>query len=202
MTINHEFIPGVVGRLEVIYEVLDLNNWAIICHPHPLYKGSMRNKVITTVAQACKHQNVSWISFNFRGVGSSEGQYLDLLGAYLDAVAVLNWLQANFCRPNWAIGFSFGAYIAQQLAIKQRVGNLLLLAPAVARMPFVELSGDYKTKVLQGEIDTIAKLDDTLAWIKQQPVELQLVVLEQASHFFHGKLHELRQYIVAILSES
>lgn len=199
MTVVHGFIPGVVGRLEVNYEVLDPNNWAIICHPHPLYKGSMKNKVVTTVAQACAAQNISWISFNFRGVGDSEGQYIDVEAAYLDCLAVKAWVEKNFCKPNWVIGFSFGAFIAKLLVARNKLVNLVLIAPPVARFGFEKLDSSYNSSLILAENDEIAKLDKALAWAKMQELK-QTVIIEQAGHFFHGKLLKLQNNLSQIMS--
>src|SRR5436189_4416294 len=89
----------------------------VVCHPHPLYQGTMHNKVVTTIAKAWQEMGMSTLRFNFRGVGLSEGEYGHGEGEQEDLKAVLNWILEQF--PNAKIclgGFSFGAFIAAKVA--------------------------------------------------------------------------------------
>jgi len=129
------YLEGPVGRLEAlisgIKETHDESVVGIICHPHPLYQGTMHNKVVTTVIRAWQQLGFSTVRFNFRGVEGSEGSYNEGIGEVEDLQAVFKWVKASM--PNakiWVGGFSFGAYIAAQFSAQHLIAGLITVAPA------------------------------------------------------------------------
>ena len=115
-------IAGPAGNIEASIEPATetATAVAVVCHPHPLHGGTMRNKVIHTLARAFVSMNVTAVRFNFRGIGSSEGGYDEGRGELDDALAVLDWAAERW--PNlqlWMAGFSFGGWVALRAAARR-----------------------------------------------------------------------------------
>jgi len=195
---------GPVGALEAIAETpvdFDGARAAIVCHPHPLYGGTMENKVVTVTARALQEAGIATIRFNFRGVGASAGTFDDGRGETDDALAI-----ADFASLRWpgarqlVAGFSFGAFVAFQLANRRPVERLITIAPPVRRFNFGELPiPTVPWTVIQGDKDELVDLESVRAWTATARPTPTLVVIEGAEHFFHGKLNELRTAVLAIL---
>lgn len=199
--INRElFIPGVVGNLEAILQESQPQSVArvmIICHPHPLFHGTMQNKVVTTVARACNTLGITAVRFNFRGVGKSDGSFGDITGEVEDALAVLNWVQTNYPQAKlYFAGFSFGSYVAAAVASQSNPEWLLTIAPPVERMPYDKLP-EIKCPwlTIQGEEDEIVTPQAVYDWFNGLKANKTLVKMPDTKHFFHGKLVELQQII-------
>jgi hypothetical protein len=128
-------LRGQAGAIELLINGVESPRaLALICHPHPLHGGSMDNKVVFTLARACRDSNIIAVRFNFRGVGRSEGVHDDSIGELEDANLVLKKLHATMPDlPVILAGFSFGAAIAAQLAQTVQCVGLLLSAPPVPR---------------------------------------------------------------------
>ena len=180
------------------------NITAIICHPHPLHGGTMNNKVVTSIARACNDLNFRTVRFNYRGVGNSEGEYADMIGETEDCLAVVRWVQQ--VRPDDRIvlaGFSFGSFIAANTTNKldnDAVIYLLNIAPAVTHADFDSLTNiNCPWLVIQGEADEVISSEEVFAWAEQKQVEL--IRMPNTSHFFHGKLIELRELIIQKLAK-
>jgi alpha/beta superfamily hydrolase len=166
---------------------------ALIAHPHPLYGGTLDNKVVQTLARAFVELGYAAWRPNFRGVGASEGSHDEGRGEIDDMAAVLR--HANASAPVLA-GFSFGAAIQTSLA--QRLageGNppsrMVLVGLAVKHAQALPVPAD--TIVIHGEQDTTVPLADVLAWAR--PQDLPVTVVPGADHFFHRRLHILRAII-------
>jgi alpha/beta superfamily hydrolase len=206
------FIPGPAGRLEVLATDIFKGSLAdppligVVCHPHPLFQGTMNNKVVTTIAKAWQELGVPTLRFNFRGVGESEGHYGEGAGVVQDLRAVLEWILAH--QPNcrfWLGGFSFGSYISLQLAEPDLppVVALLSVAPPVHLFDFSAIRlPTCPWVVIQGQQDTIVSYELVLKWYETVKVRLDalnhpfsLITLPNASHFFHGQLIELKALI-------
>lgn len=172
----------------------------LICHPHPLYGGTKDNKVVTSLARACQRAGGATLRFNFRGVGTSGGSHDGGMGEAEDTVWLAGWLRQQFPeRALWLGGFSFGAMVAARAAAKlaaeaQAVTQLLLVAPPVERYLWPSLAECHcAVTVIQGEADEVVSPHEVLAWAEQQTPKPVTIRLPEASHFFHGKLHELMQ---------
>lgn len=193
-------LPGPAGVLEAIVTSTNTENVAIVCHPHPLYGGTMNNKVVTTTCKALQTLGLTTIRFNYRGVGASTGEFGNFVGETADLLAIIEWVQNSIEKPRlWLAGFSFGAYIAAQGALQRSelVEQLISIAPAVNHAdfsPFTVIKCPWL--IIQGTADEIVPAVEVRAWAEQLPAKL--VEIPGASHFFHGKLIELRDIILQL----
>lgn len=193
-------LPGPAGDLECLTDYpadAAVNTVVIICHPHPLYQGTMHNKVVTTLARAYAELGMATVRFNYRGVGKSAGEYGNVEGEVLDALAVYDWVRSVLpeCRIAMA-GFSFGAFIAASVASQKACEHLVSVAPAVNHAAYESLVNiDCPWLIVQGEADEVVPVDEVIAWENQLTTPHQFVLLPGVSHFFHGKLLELREQV-------
>jgi alpha/beta superfamily hydrolase len=197
-------LEGPAGKIEaVLTSPADSSRKivGIVCHPHPLYEGNMNNKVVTTVARAFEILNVVAVRFNFRGVGKSEGEYGNFDGEIEDLKAVLNWVETAFPQHDvWLAGFSFGSYIAASVANQKKVAALISVAPAVNHRDFTKFTHiQCPWWVIQGAQDELVPVQEVKEWAEHPPSPLKLIVFDDASHFFHGKLIELRECLIQVL---
>ena len=172
----------------------------IICHPHPLYSGTMDNKVVHTVAKARDEQGWVTVRFNFRGVGQSTGEHDHGVGEADDVLAVLDWAQAQFPHvQKWHLaGFSFGAMVARRVADSVEWASLQLIAPPVdlyEMPPLTEMTCPVSVLIPGKDevIDARAQMD----WVQQAQIQPTWVVLGESSHFFHKRLIELKRLVQA-----
>jgi len=199
-------LPGPAGPIEALLtEPRGDGHWgrspapiAIICHPHPLYGGTLTNKVVHIVARAFNEMGVSSLRFNFRGVGQSQGEYDHGLGETDDLLAVADWYQQRHPgAPLWLAGFSFGAFVAFRAQTQLRPRRLLLVAPPVSRFAFPRLQPVLVEDwlVIQGGQDDVVDPEQVSEWVRQQSPAPDYRWLEDAGHFFHGRLLELKGLI-------
>src|SRR6516162_3864534 len=117
--IESHFLAGPAGRLEALLEEPDDQEArlvAVVCHPHPLYGGTMHNKVVYRMARGLRRAGMAVLRFNFRGVGASEGEHANYIGEVEDARAALGWLRTRYPDLGYALaGFSFGSRVIIQL---------------------------------------------------------------------------------------
>ncbi|MFP1682411.1 alpha/beta hydrolase [Alloalcanivorax sp. C16-1] len=195
-------LEGPEGTLEAALEG-DTDNpamIAIVCHPHPLFGGTMDNKVVTTLARAARDAGAAVLRFNFRGVGNSQGAFSDGIGETEDLIAVHRWLTREFPdRPLWLAGFSFGSFVAARgaevlAANGQAPKALMLVAPPVHHFDFegIETAGCPVT-VVQGEDDEVVPAEQVFRWAGQTPLTPDLIRFPDSGHFFHGKLVDLKE---------
>ncbi len=196
-------IPGPAGQLEALLsEPDDLQAhpaMAVICHPHPLYSGSMQNKVVHILASTFGKQGLPTLRFNFRGVGQSAGEYDEGRGEQADLAAAVGWMREHYPgRPLWLAGFSFGAWVAYMAHREVQAERLLLVAPPLRLFEFSETSGPVTLPwlVIQGAEDEIVSAEAVAQWVESQPRRPEFHLMAGASHFFHGKLNELRDVVV------
>jgi alpha/beta superfamily hydrolase len=198
-----ELIDGPVGKLEVICEKPhgEKKGIGVVCHPHPLFGGTMHNKVVTTLAKTLQHAGLTTIRFNFRGVGRSEGVYGEGDGEVADLLAVVDWLEeSNPQQPLWLAGFSFGAYIAARASTEIEVHQLITVAPPVQNFPMKTLPPILCPWILvQGEKDDVVPSQEVLAWAESREPKPVILRFPEAGHYFHGQLTELRTRIEAEL---
>ncbi|MBR6027177.1 MAG: alpha/beta fold hydrolase [Neisseriaceae bacterium] len=193
-------IQGVVGHLSCLMLKPDIqaNKIAILLHPNPLHGGSNRNKVVQTAAKALCKKGFLCVLPNLRGVGESDGEHDYGNGETFDAIAIINYLKNMYpdLADNLLLGgFSFGAYVSCKVVQSVKVQNLLLIGAAVAKYkeiaPFVP--DGIQTLFIHGADDEVIPLQQALDWCGKQ--NLNLIVVPQATHFFHGKLHALSDAI-------
>ncbi|HET9694367.1 MAG TPA: alpha/beta fold hydrolase [Steroidobacteraceae bacterium] len=195
---------GVIeGRLEDPFGAGEVRAIAgVVCHPHPLHGGTMQNKVVHTCARAMQEAGAATVRFNFRGVGGSAGRYDAGTGELEDALAVVDWTRRRFqCDTLWLAGFSFGAAIALQAAVRgARPQRLVTIAPPVGRIITEPVSRpDCDWLVVLGGRDELVDAAAALDWVAGYTPAPELLVLPDAEHFFHGKLIELRSGLVRFL---
>ncbi|QKI88593.1 alpha/beta hydrolase [Thiomicrorhabdus xiamenensis] len=207
MKSNHKglLIPGAVGEIEAEF-VLQDENLVIISHPHPLYGGTMHNKVVTTLWKAYQEMGFSTLRYNFRGVGMSEGEHDYAQGEVEDLKAVLRWArtQGDFSRVHLA-GFSFGSYISIKAASELKPASLCTVAPPVGLYSFESqdigrLDSATQWLLIQGGQDEVVAADGVLQWVETLSHKPDICWREQASHFFHGELLWLRKAVALIQS--
>lgn len=195
-------VPGPVGPLQVRF-TLPPNpkggQVAVICHPHPLHEGNMNNKVVSILERACRDSGLPVAVFNFRGVGESAGMHDHAVGEIDDCLAVIDWAARESGASSLVLGgFSFGSYVAAAASVRLPPGlklrQLLLIAPPVHHYPMASLGLTPDTLVVQGDADAIVPPEAVYAWAGQ--AGLQVVRLSGCSHFFHGRLPELKQIVV------
>ena len=189
-------IPGPAGLIEAALADPgpSRRGIAVIAHPHPLYGGTMDNKVVTTLARAFEGEGFAAVRFNFRGVGQSAGAFDEGEGETDDAVAVAKWALAALGQsPLWLAGFSFGAAIQARAAERLQPARLVLVAPAVTRVATPSVPED--ALVIHGERDDVVPLGEVMDWAR--PQGLPVLVIPGGEHFFHGRLPLLRRLVAA-----
>jgi alpha/beta superfamily hydrolase len=200
-------IAGPAGDLEALLETpanADAAHVAVICHPHPVYGGTMTNKVVHVLAKTFNERGVPAVRFNFRGVGASAGVYQEGSGETQDALAVIDWALQRFRGAAlWIAGFSFGGAIAVRAAMARDAKRLVTVAPAVHRFavegaelprcPWLLVQGDQDELVDAGEIQR---------WVATLASPPQLALLPGVEHFFHGRLNELRSVVLEWLDST
>ncbi len=201
----HPLIPGPCGALEAVMDfptpMMERAPIAVLCHPHPLYGGTLQNKVVHTLARTCAALGLVSLRFNFRGVGGSAGAYGEGVGEIEDLHAVLTWVQAHWPgHPLWLGGFSFGAYVALQAAARWPLEQLITVAPPVN---LFTLESSFRLEVpwllVQGGQDEIVPSQAVMDWVASLEQPPRVILLPEAGHFFHGKLNELRDEILEAL---
>ena len=199
---NETFLlDGLSGRLEIMTTQAKSERriTGIICHPHPLYGGTMHNKVVTTVAKAFEQLGVKTVRFNFRSVGKSEACYDNTLDETDDLKAILGWV-TEVCPSDeiWLAGFSFGSYVATKVANTDlNIKQLITVAPTVNNYDYQSVKNiTCPWLVVLGSQDEFVPLEEVGVFIKQSPASMRCVVIEGASHFFHGSLIKLRAVLI------
>ena len=189
---RRETVAGPAGRLECAVDepAGAPRGIALIAHPHPLFGGTLDNKVVQTLARAFVELGYAAWRPNFRGVGASEGQHDDGRGEVEDLAAVLAHAQA--ARPVLA-GFSFGAAMAAKLAARVQSERVVLVGTAVTNQAVPPVPAG--TLVIHGEADETIPLAAVLDWAR--PQELPVLVVPGADHFFHRKLPALKLAVTA-----
>jgi alpha/beta superfamily hydrolase len=197
-------IPGPAGAIEAMIERPPGARGdivAVCCHPHPLYGGTMQNKVVHTLARACHDQRVTSLRFNFRGVGASAGRHDDGVGESEDAAVVADHaLRATGAARLWSLGFSFGGFVAYRLATARGATALVTVAPPVQRFDFARLPVPRtRWLVAQGDADEVVDHGRVLVWTRSLEPAPEVKILAGAGHFFHGRLTELRSILAGWL---
>jgi uncharacterized protein len=187
---RREFVAGAAGRIECAVDKPDgsARGVVLIAHPHPLFGGSLDNKVVQTLARAFVELGYEAWRPNFRGVGQTEGVHDEGRGELEDLETIVKALQAQTLV---LAGFSFGASLVAQLARNRKPEWLVLVGVGITRIMAPPVPAG--TLVIHGENDDTVPLAAVMDWAR--PQELPVVVVPGADHFFHRKLHILRALV-------
>jgi hypothetical protein len=198
------FLDGPAGRLEALLNLGGDNasHAALVCHPHPVYGGTLHNKVVFHTMKALNSFGFPVLRFNFRGAGLSEGEHAHGEGELDDVRVALDWLEHEYRQPILFAGFSFGAAVGLRAACPDaRVHALISLGTPVApiddrRYDFGFLAACSKPKLfVSGTRDQFAPKSQLEPMFASLPEPKKLVLIEAADHFFEGRLRELRESI-------
>lgn len=194
-------IPGPDGRIEARYHHQQERGApvAVILHPHPLYGGTMNNKICYQLYQSFARAGFSVVRFNFRGVGRSQGKFDDGIGELSDAATVLDWIQqqndsASYC---WVAGFSFGAWIGLQLLMRRpEINGFIGISPPANMYDFGFLSPcPSHALIMQGDRDDIvqeAAVSQLVDKLKaQKGLMIDYEVVAGADHYYRNAMDEM-----------
>jgi len=195
-------IEGPVGRLQGIYHFGDDDKAAVvICHPHPLFGGTMRNKVVYWMARAFEDLGHPVVRFNFRGVEQSEGGWDAGDGESEDAGAVLEWMHEKHPGvPLWLAGFSFGCFAGLKAAVQdERVERMFAVAPAVNLWDFSFMRNETRPlRVIHGTADELVPHAMVSAWVELLD-SVEYMEIEGAGHFFPNHMVHLQRSVTSNL---
>ena len=200
-------LEGPAGALQTLIEIPGEEGiappraFAVVCHPHPLYGGTLDNKVVYTLARSFQQLGAPAIRFNFRGVGASAGVYDNGRGETADALAAIAYGRQRWPGAAlWLAGFSFGGAVAVRAAGETAPERLIAVAPGVLTIP---LSGAAppacRWLIVQGDADDVVPPEAVREWAERLAPGVRLEMLPGAGHFFHGRLHELREVVLRFM---
>jgi hypothetical protein len=198
--IESHFLTGPAGRLEALLEEPDDQTprlAALVCHPHPLYGGTLHNKVVYRIARGLRHAGVTVLRFNFRGVGASEGEHANMIGEIEDARAALDWLRQRYSSLPFALaGFSFGAGVITRLGYPLRDVAFLMAVgyPTQQSNPYLDACPAPKVFV-QSTRDQFGPRPELEAVYAKLAGPKELIWIEAEDHFFRGGLDQLEQAV-------
>jgi alpha/beta superfamily hydrolase len=206
-------LAGPAGGLESLIETpvsgedsqsAQVTAFGVVCHPHPQFGGTLDNKVVHTLARAFNQLGAPAIRFNFRGVGTSAGTYDEGRGEIQDALAVIacgreRWPGAAL----WLGGFSFGGSVAVWAAGEAAPARLVAVAPGITK---IGVTGAAPPQcpwlIVQGDADEVVPPQVVLAWSRTLKPAPEVVVLPGAGHFFHGRINDLRETVLAFMGRA
>lgn len=198
-------VAGPIGPLEAVVEqpaTTPSTRFAVVCHPHPQFGGTLDNKVVHTLARTLQELGMPTVRFNFRGVGRSAGAFDDGLGETEDALAVIDRGVARWPGARlWLAGFSFGGFVALRASLVRDCERLITVAPPVQRFNFKELRvPSCPWLVIQGDADELVDHRAVMQWTQSLVPAPDVRILSGVDHFFHGRLHELKDVVRSALS--
>ncbi|WP_319558571.1 alpha/beta hydrolase [Thiomicrorhabdus sp.] len=197
-------IKGVHGNLEVRHNFADFDGVSesklvVLSHPHPLFGGTMNNKVITTMERAFQSLGYATLAYNFRGVGKSEGEYDEGMGETADLLKALSWAREQLpVKETVLAGFSFGSYVSLRALSEVQVDRICTVAPPIGLYDFSSLDPvSIPWTCIQGGRDEVIDAREVLEWVTRPESSADLFWRSGASHFFHGELIWLKNVIIA-----
>lgn len=203
---EHNFqIPGGAGIIEgqLFVPNQPSNYMAILGHPHSLQGGTMNNKVVTTMVRVFKELGIACIRINFRGVGQSGGTYDAGVGESDDLLMIRQQcLQARDSLQFIFAGFSFGSYVTYRAAAQCPHALLISIAPSVQHYDYEEFTQSPSPwAVLHGDLDEIVSIELVRDFVRKSAMTIDLHEFSQTTHFFHGKLLDLRACLVKVIQQ-
>jgi len=194
--VGNTFFEGPAGRIEAILKEPDgpVTRAAIVCHPHPLFGGTMHNKVVFRIARAFQDSGFSVLRFNFRGVGRSLGEHDDGIGEQDDLRAAIDFVEEKYSKAEiWLGGFSFGSVVMLRAAsCDERARAIVAAGVPVSKYDLSTIGRCKKPKLfVQGSLDQFGSADDLKRMFASLDEPKQLKIIGGADHFFEGHLNEL-----------
>lgn len=195
-------LQGAAGALECALDLPEATprGIALIGHPHPLFGGTMDNKVVHTLTRAFVALDYAAVRMNFRGVGASEGAYDEGVGETDDMAQLLTHMREQYPDLPFALaGFSFGTFVQTQLQKRLEeqgtpAERLVLVGSAPGKWPLPTVPAD--TILIHGEFDETIPLTNVFEWAR--PQDLPVIVVPGADHFFGRKLHHIKNHVIAL----
>lgn len=196
------YLTGHAGKMECLLDLPEEapRGIALVAHPHPLYGGTMENKVAQTLARTFVSLGYATARFNFRGVGESEGVHDNGVGEVDDMAVMMAHMQEQYPGlPVALTGFSFGTFVQAQLqqrlaAAGRPAERLVLVGTAAGKWPMPEVPKD--TILIHGELDDTITLQQVFDWAR--PQDLPVIVIPGADHFFHRKLAHIKNLVAQL----
>ncbi|MEM8512740.1 alpha/beta superfamily hydrolase [Massilia sp. MP_M2] len=200
---SHKFyLDGDAGKMQCLLDLPDdaPRGIALVAHPHPLYGGTMENKVAQTLARTFVTLGYAVARFNFRGVGESEGVYDDGRGEVDDMAIMYEHMRARYPDlPVTLAGFSFGTFVQAQFALRLEAEGraperLVLVGTAAGKWPMPPVPQD--TILIHGEQDDTITMQQVFDWAR--PLDIPVTIIPGADHFFHRKLGHIKNLVVQL----
>lgn len=198
-------LPSQGGELEALLMLPENERYptaAIICHPHPLYGGSMHSKVVVTASHAFLDMGIPSLRFNFRGVGKSSGKYDNGIGELEDVRAAMGYM-AEKGEKLIIAGHSFGAWMGMKAGCEDpRVKLMIGIGTPVNFVNMDFLRDCLKPRLfIHGTVDRLISVEKVEELCAVLPEPKKLVKIEDADHFFTGKLKELSEIVKSLTEE-
>ena len=200
---SHKFyLDGDAGKMQCLLDLPDAapRGIALVAHPHPLYGGTMENKVAQTLARTFVTLGYAVARFNFRGVGESEGVYDDGKGEVDDMAIMYEHMRARYPDlPVTLAGFSFGTFVQAQFALRLEAEGraperLVLVGTAAGKWPMPPVPQD--TILIHGEQDDTITMQQVFDWAR--PLDIPVIIIPGADHFFHRRLGHIKNLVVQL----
>ena len=196
------YLDGDAGKMQCLLDLPDAapRGIALVAHPHPLYGGTMENKVAQTLARTFVTLGYAVARFNFRGVGESEGVYDDGKGEVDDMAIMYEHMRARYPDlPVTLAGFSFGTFVQAQFALRLEAEGraperLVLVGTAAGKWPMPAVPQD--TILIHGEQDDTITMQQVFDWAR--PLDIPVIIIPGADHFFHRRLGHIKNLVVQL----
>ena len=196
------YLDGDAGKMQCLLDLPDdaPRGIALVAHPHPLYGGTMENKVAQTLARTFVTLGYAVARFNFRGVGESEGVYDDGKGEVDDMAIMYEHMRARYPDlPVTLAGFSFGTFVQAQFALRLEAEGraperLVLVGTAAGKWPMPAVPQD--TILIHGEQDDTITMQQVFDWAR--PLDIPVIIIPGADHFFHRRLGHIKNLVVQL----
>lgn len=196
------YLDGDAGKMQCLLDLPDdaPRGIALVAHPHPLYGGTMENKVAQTLARTFVTLGYAVARFNFRGVGESEGVYDDGKGEVDDMAIMYEHMRARYPDlPVTLSGFSFGTFVQAQFALRLEAEGraperLVLVGTAAGKWPMPPVPQD--TILIHGEQDDTITMQQVFDWAR--PLDIPVIIIPGADHFFHRRLGHIKNLVVQL----
>lgn len=204
---GNTFFEGPAGRIEAILKEpsTPVTRVAVVCHPHPLFGGTMHNKVVYRIAKAFHSAGFAVLRFNFRGTGHSQGEHDQGRGEQDDLRAAIKFMEERYSNSEaWLAGFSFGSAVMLRAACGDpSIRAIIAAGVPVSKSGLTDVISCDKPKLfIQGELDEFGRPEDLVRFVGKLSEPKTLKIIEGADHFFEGHLAELEKAVSDFINMS